>query len=682
MLVYADGTTVVTIEAVDVDTTPAGLTYTLTKAPTGGTLYLCNGRADAAAPDVALANGAQFTHQDVLEGRLRFVQRGEAPYSSTFELSLRDEDSSHEPATGRLALNLYRPPTGVLASASPEQLLALASGNEAIPGVAVEEEQRVRNYLLSKHAGYVIWDGSAAGSGQALAAPSASVERADYAANYVSKFGSDRGHVLLGGSAKNTLAGGMEADVLVAGPGSEVLRGNAGADRFVFTGPSSHGVTIADFDPAERDVIDLSYVLRGESPLLRDYVRVGASGAHAALKVDADGQGGNFTDLTIILSGLAPETADLHQLAESGALVARGLRMLPRVGIVASQAAASENGPEAGEFTLTRLGGVDTELTVNVAFGGAALNGVDYSRLDPTVTFARGERTARLIVAPFADSQAEPAESVEAVLQPGDGYEVGPYSRAAVTIEDLMAVVSIETLDPLAIKDPLTPAVFLISRGGLVDRSVLVGLEISGSALNGSDFQNVPRFVNLVPGQTTALIHITPTAAANLESGPGSVEIAIAPDATCKLGTGVRAGAALIERRASFAAWRAREFPNATGSLAAFATEDTGGQGVPNLLRYAFGLDAKNPDRGRLPKWAVRDGHLTIDFRRRIDATDLDYMVEVSEDLVTWDGSAAKVERLTLAEHRGIPGAAAYRALPAIKDRAKLFMRVRVVHRP
>ncbi|MBI2929817.1 MAG: hypothetical protein HYY24_29510 [Verrucomicrobia bacterium] len=369
-------------------------------------------------------------------------------------------------------------------------------------------------------------------------------------------------------------------------------------------------------------------------------------------------------------------------MVESGALVARGLKLLPRVVIVASQAAASENGPEAGEFTLSRVGSADSELTVQVALGGSALNGVDYSRLDPAVTFARGERTAKLTVSPFADSQAEPPETVEAVLQPADGYEVGLYSRAAVTIEDLMAVVSIETLDPLALKDPLTPAVFLISRSGLVDRSVLVRLDIAGSAVNGADYQSVLRFVNLAPGQTTALIQIVPNTSANFENGAASVEIALTPDATYKLGAGVRAGAALIERRASFAAWRAREFPNATGSLAAFATEDAGGHGVPNLLRYAFGLDAKSPDRSRLPKWAVRDGHLTIDFRRRLDATDLDYLVEVSEDLAAWDGSAAKLERLALAEHRGVPGAVAYRALPAIKDKAKLFMRVRVVHRP
>ncbi|MBI2929816.1 MAG: type I secretion C-terminal target domain-containing protein [Verrucomicrobia bacterium] len=312
VLVYAGGTTVVTLDAVDADSMPVSLTYTLTKAPTGGALYLCNGRADTAAPDVALTDGAQFTQQDVLSGRLRFVQRGEAPYSTAFEISLRDEDAGHEAAAGRVALNLYRPSVPALASASPEQLLALATSSDAIPGVAVEEEQRVRNYLLSKHAGYVIWDGSAAGSGQELAAPSASVERADYAANYVSKFGSDRSHVLIGGSAENTLAGGMEADVLVAGAGSQVLRGNAGADRFVFAGASGGGITIADFSPAENDVIDLSYALRGQSPLLREYVRVAASGANATLQIDADGQGGNFSDLTITLAGLSPDAADLH----------------------------------------------------------------------------------------------------------------------------------------------------------------------------------------------------------------------------------------------------------------------------------------------------------------------------------------------------------------------------------
>ncbi len=681
-LAYADGTTVVMLSAIDTDSAAASLTYTLTKAPTGGTLHLCNGRPDAAAPDLALAEGSQFTQQDVRSGKLRFVQRGEAPYAISFEVSLRDEDPSHEAASGRVTLKLYRPPAAVLGSASPERLLALAGGHEAIPSVAPEEERRVKNYLLGKHAGYVIWDGAAAESDAQLAAPSAGVERADYAASYVSKFGNDRSHVLIGGSAKNTLTGGMEADVLLAGSGTELLRGNAGADRFVFATPSGSASTIADFSIDDRDVIDLSYVLRGESQLLRDFVRLGATGADATLQIDADGQGGNFTDLTLSLAGFAPDAADLHALVESGALVARGLKLLPRVVIAASKAAASENGPEAGELTLTRLGGADSELTVNLSFGGSAVNGVDYAKLDPTVIFPRGERTAKVTLTAFADSQAEPTESVEAVLQAGDGYELGAYDRAVVTIEDLMAVVSIEALEPLAVKEPLTPAVFLLSRSGLIDRTVLVRLDIAGSAVNGADYQSVLRFVNLALGQTTALIQIVPTAAAALGSGPASVEIAITPDSTYKLGADTQARVALIERRASFAAWRAREFPNSTGPLAAFAAEDPGGHGVQNLARYAFGLDSARPDRSRLPKWAVRDGHLTVDFRRRLDATDVDYVVEASADLATWDSSPASVERLASAAYGGDPAAVSFRARPAIKDKAKLFLRVRVLHRP
>ena len=61
---------------------------------------------------------------------------------------------------------------------------------------------------------------------------------------------------------------------------------------------------------------------------------------------------------------------------------------------------------------------------------------------------------------------------------------------------------------------------------------------------------------------------------------------------------------------------------------------DPGSYGIPMLLRYAFDLDPRNPDRAGLPNevdFHEIEGdaeYLTITFTRRLDATDLEYRVQ------------------------------------------------------
>ncbi len=81
------------------------------------------------------------------------------------------------------------------------------------------------------------------------------------------------------------------------------------------------------------------------------------------------------------------------------------------------------------------------------------------------------------------------------------------------------------------------------------------------------------------------------------------------------------------------------EDPEVSGAAA-----DPGGFGVPNLLRYVFGLDARSPDRSGLPwegigRFNIADetgDYLTITFQKRAGATDVTLFAEASADLVDW----------------------------------------------
>ena len=67
-------------------------------------------------------------------------------------------------------------------------------------------------------------------------------------------------------------------------------------------------------------------------------------------------------------------------------------------------------------------------------------------------------------------------------------------------------------------------------------------------------------------------------------------------------------------------------------------TVDFDGDGIPNVLEYAFDLDPKNKDASAFQAPTVDEtGCLSFTFRRNPRAVDLIYRAEVSGDLLTWD---------------------------------------------
>lgn len=75
-----------------------------------------------------------------------------------------------------------------------------------------------------------------------------------------------------------------------------------------------------------------------------------------------------------------------------------------------------------------------------------------------------------------------------------------------------------------------------------------------------------------------------------------------------------------------------QEDPAVSGLLA-----DASGDGIANLLKYAFGLDPRIASPGGLPAFgATEDGEPALTFRRRLRAVDLAFVPEGSADLESW----------------------------------------------
>jgi len=676
---YADGTTAVPLETLDTDSAPEQLVYTLNEVPSFGELFLRNATEDSSNPDQLLEAGARFTQADIRNGRLIFAHYGSSDDLIGFEVSVRDEDPDHEPAAGAIKVTPYRPAADVMTAIADDDLAAIAT-SWLIPGVPDAETLRVRCYVLSRESNYVIWEAPDENRDARFAAPSGGLSSLDYHQEYVASHGADRGHVIVAGAGADKLSGGMEADILVGGPGDDELAGGGGTDQFVYMDVESGSDSIADFGIG--DAIDLSRILQGTSKVLTDYVQADASGEYLTLRIDADGDGSGFTNTTIKLTGVPGDAFDLYALVENGQLRTGGLELVPRITITASKPLADENELAPGEFLLTRQGASKDSLEVSLSVSGSAQNGVDFSMINSKITFPAGQATVAVPVLPFADNQAEPQESVELILISGEGYIIGEENRASLKIDDLQMIISIEVLEPLAVRDPLSPAAFLIRREGILDRAAVVLLEIGGTASNGTDYQRLSRFVNLSLGQSTAVIEVTPRPDASLDNGGETVVISVSPDAAYRMREGSSARITLIEREATFAMWRSEIDPEFEGNLSEFGLNDPGRFGVPNLHRYAYGMDSGVLDRSRLPKLILREGYLTVDVSRRADATDVAIIVEASTDMQTWNASPANVGKLVLPEHRNRPDITSFRALTPIDQQQTQYLRVRVVRIP
>ena len=70
------------------------------------------------------------------------------------------------------------------------------------------------------------------------------------------------------------------------------------------------------------------------------------------------------------------------------------------------------------------------------------------------------------------------------------------------------------------------------------------------------------------------------------------------------------------------------------------ARGDGDGDGVPNLLEYAFDLDPERTDAEGLPRVALADGVATVTYRHVATAEDVRYTLEKSSDLVVWEPAA------------------------------------------
>ena len=211
--------------------------------------------------------------------------------------------------------------------------------------------------------------------------------------------------------------------------------------------------------------------------------------------VVSDGAGGTATD-TVVVHVFTPAT----------------------VTVTASDANASETGPDAGSFTFTRTGSTAAPLVVPYSVGGTASGGSDYAALSGSVTIAAGQASAIVVVAPVNDTESEAAETVSVSLQANAAYSVGSPAAATVTIADNdRPTVTIAATDNSASEAGDT-GTFTISRTGPTTVALRVTFTANGSAQAGVDYTSLGSTVWIPAGASSVTLTVTPLADALTES--------------------------------------------------------------------------------------------------------------------------------------------------------------------
>jgi hypothetical protein len=110
----------------------------------------------------------------------------------------------------------------------------------------------------------------------------------------------------------------------------------------------------------------------------------------------------------------------------------------PGITLAATDASASEAGPDTGTFTFTRSGSTADPLTIYFTVNGSAINGADYLPIGNSIVIPAGSASIPLTVTPIDDAIKENNETVVITLAPSptSTYSVTTTTPQTVTISD------------------------------------------------------------------------------------------------------------------------------------------------------------------------------------------------------------------------------------------------------
>jgi hypothetical protein len=182
------------------------------------------------------------------------------------------------------------------------------------------------------------------------------------------------------------------------------------------------------------------------------------------------------------------------------------------VSVAATADTASEVGPVAGNFRITRAGGTNANLLVNFQITGTASGPGDFPVLQTSATILAGATFVDLPVIPVDDGTVELDETVKLTLTSAPGGKIASPGSAVITILDANTngspvVALTSTNQPAAVEGGGNGA-FVVTRTGATNSSLTIYLTTSGTASSGGDYAALPASVVIPAGQFSATLPV------------------------------------------------------------------------------------------------------------------------------------------------------------------------------
>lgn len=176
----------------------------------------------------------------------------------------------------------------------------------------------------------------------------------------------------------------------------------------------------------------------------------------------------------------------------------------------------------------------------------------------------------------------------------------------------------------------------LISRNGNTNSALTINLNLGGSATNGTDYAVVPTSVTLPPGVAMTNVMLNPLSR-GVPVGNKIAVISLLSSPAYQLGQLTNASVSISDLPIN--AWRMQYFgANATNAFIAGDDASPVGDGVPNIVKYALGLNPTQLVQNPPCTFGIdTNGFFALTYTRPDPPpVDINYQVVTSDDLATW----------------------------------------------
>lgn len=202
---------------------------------------------------------------------------------------------------------------------------------------------------------------------------------------------------------------------------------------------------------------------------------------------------------------------------------------------------------DGGIFKISRAGSSASPLTVKYSMSGTAANGIDYKQLSGTVVIPANASYTLLNVTPIDDKLIEGIETVTLTLTPMPEYAISGSGSATLQLyDDELNAVYVQAADAQAAESGSDTAVFTIYRRNSTAAALTVRYALSGTAINGIDYQTMAEEITIPVGKNSASISIKPNDDALVE-GAESVILTLLSDPTYQLASPESAAVMLLD---------------------------------------------------------------------------------------------------------------------------------------